>query len=275
MRDEGLRGVRIALFEARMGRELAELLKRRGGIPTCVPALKEVGAARASSQIASFVGEYEGLDDCGVVIALTGAGVAALFEGAEALGRTSALVAILGRAAIVCRGPKPTAVFKRYGLLPRVHVPDPYTTTELLRAIGPLDLEGRRVAVVHYGERSAPLADVLTARGAVLKELCLYEWQLPDNLEPLKTVIRRILAGEFEAVVFTSQIQCRHVLQVAARMGMDSELVDVLNTRTAVAAMGPTCRDIALSFGLRPSIVPEPPKMGAMVAALSAHFSSR
>ena len=45
----------------------------------------------------------------------------------------------------------------------------------MLNALAPIDLEGKAVALVRYGEPNAPLAAALSARGALLEELLLYE----------------------------------------------------------------------------------------------------
>ena len=158
---------------------------------------------------------------------------------------------------------------------PGLPVGEPYTSAELLQALEHVDLHDMPVTIVHYGERNAFLAGSLKGRGAVLRALCLYEWQLPDEIQPLQEMVHKIVRGEFDAVAFTSQIQCRHLLQVAGHMQMDQALVDALNTRTVVAAIGPTCRDAAAALGVLPKIVPQPPKMGALVAALAAHFGSQ
>ena len=135
-----------------------------------------------------------------------------------------------------------------------------------------LDLQNQGVAVLHYGERNAELANSLEARGAKLLELCLYEWQLPENLEPLKKLIDDLHNSKIDAVAFTSQIQARHLFQVAKDLGRDHELLDSLNHKTVVASIGPTCTAALLQLGVIPKIEPEHPKMGPMVIELVKHL---
>ena len=138
---------------------------------------------------------------------------------AERLGRLDATLAALRAATTVCRGPKPSAALRRYDVPVRIAPVEPYTTTELLDALSDLDLAGKGVALVHYGEPNHALADALRARGAALEELCLYEWMLPEDVEPLKTLVGELVDGRVEAIAFTSQVQWRHLFQVAVDLG--------------------------------------------------------
>jgi len=112
----------------------------------------------------------------------------------------------------------------------------------------------------------------LLKHGAWLEEICLYEWQLPEDIEPLKILIGEIIGGRVDAVAFTSQIQVRHLFQIATELGKSEELREALNSKTVVAAVGPTCAAAVESFGVLPQIIPQPPKMGQMVLALANYL---
>jgi uroporphyrinogen-III synthase len=96
---------------------------------------------------------------------------------------------------------------------------------------------------------------------------------MPEDLGPLRRLVGDICGGRLGAVVFTSQAQARHLFEVARSIDAEPALRDALRTRTIVAAVGPTCAAALESLGVQPHIVPAHPKMGAMVAALAAHFS--
>jgi uroporphyrinogen-III synthase len=267
----GLEGVNVGLLEARMSGALAELVRRRGGVPHCAAALREA-PLDCAGPIASFLDDLD-RRMARVVVFLTGAGASALFQEAEKHRRLAPLIEGLNRAAVVCRGPKPTAVLARHNLTPAVGVVEPYTTRELLDSLEQLDLLGTAVTLVHYGERSEVLANALIARGARLHELCLYEWLLPENLQPLQQMVTDLVTDRIDALIFTSQIQCRHLFQVASDMGLGVPLRDALNSRVVVAVMGPVCRGAVEGFGVAPQVEPEHPKMAAVVQALARHFA--
>ncbi len=263
-------GARVAILEARMSTEMTRLLSRAGAVTHAVPAVRETPVDSIDA-VADFIDDLA-RGSIEVVVFLTGAGVRALVGEADRLGREAELLGALASCTIVCRGPKPVSALRRLKVGIHVVAPEPHTTRELVAAMAALSVDGAGVAVVHYGERNAVLSAVLEGRGAKLTELCLYEWQLPESLGPLRGLVGQIIDGELDAVAFTSQIQVRHLFRVADELGRSGELVSALNGRTVVASIGPTCSGVLEEFGVRPVIVPEHPKMGHLVLALAAHL---
>src|SRR5919205_1802954 len=223
-----LGGARVALLEGRMPSELAELVRRNGGEPYSVPAVRELPVERPA-EVAAFVDELAG-GALPVVVCLTGAGVKALFEEADRLGHLPELLSALQQVTVVCRGPKPAAVLRRHGVPIALNTPEPYTTRELLEVLAGLDLAGTRVGLIHYGERRAEFAATLEARGTHVVELVLYEWLLPEDPAPLRNLVAELLGGRVDAIAFTGQVQVRHLFQVAAALGKTEELANALNT---------------------------------------------
>jgi uroporphyrinogen-III synthase len=270
-REASLNGMRVALLEARMPEELAALVRRHGGEPCSVPAVREERVAGAAA--VHDLLERARREAAPILVFSTGVGVAALFAECRALGREGDLREVFRRATAVCRGPKPVAALRREGVEAPVRVRAPYTTGELLNALAGLGVEGRLAVIVHYGERNTPLVEAVAARGARVHELLLYVWRLPEDLEPLRRLVAEIVDGQVGAVVFTSQIQARHLFHVAASMERAGALRDALRSRAVVTAVGPTCARALAALGVPPHVVPENPKMGAMLTALADHVS--
>jgi len=264
-------GVRVAVLEARRSTELAELVRWLGGEPRSVPAVREVPHLE---RVPAFLdalqaGRFE------IAIFLTGVGVARLLQEAQRLGRIEDTLAALRRMTTVCRGPKPSAVLRQYDIPVTIRAAAPHTTTEVLEALAPVVLAGRAVALLHYGERHQGLADALLARGALVEEVCLYEWQLPGDTAALAALARDIVSGDVEAVAFTSQIQCRHLFAVATTAGLAEPLADALRSRVVVAAIGPVCADALKQHGVAPHVVPGQAKMGYLVTELADYLEKR
>jgi uroporphyrinogen-III synthase len=264
-------GVRVAVLEARRSTELAELVRRLGGEPRSAPAVREVAHLE---RVPAFL---DALQDSRFEIAifLTGVGVARLLQEAQRLGRIEDTVAALRTMTTVCRGPKPSAVLRQYDVPVTIRAAVPHTTTELLEALAPVALAGRAVALLHYGERHQGLAEALRARGAFVEEVCLYEWQLPEDTAALAALGREIVNGDVEAIAFTSQIQCRHLFAVAATAGFSDQLADALRSRVVVAAIGPVCADALKQYGVAPHVVPGQAKMGYLVTELAEYLETR
>lgn len=265
-----LKGKRVALLEARMSGELSALVERQGGTPVPAPAVRETPVDRPAETDAFVDALCNGR--FAVVVFMTGVGASALLKEAERRGRLDAALRALRATTTVCRGPKPVSVLRRNDVQVNVVAAEPHTTAELLQAADALDLKGKRIGLVHYGETNESAADGLRARGAAVEEICLYEWQLPDDVSLLERLIDDLIAGNIDAIAITSQIQIRHLFQIADKIGKHAALADALNRRTVVAAVGPVCATALRSFGVIPHVQPPHPKMGAMMVALSDYF---
>lgn len=270
-----LRGARVAVLEARMGEELASLVERWSGVPYCVPLLREVERGRPE-EIAAAI-DWLGAGPKRLVVFLNGKGVDAVFRIAGELGREAELRAGLERAELVCRGPKPSAALKKRALAPTVRVAEPFTTSEVLDALR-TTLAERPVTealVVHYGERNDAVVAVLRGAQAKVRELSLYDWELPEDLTAVFRLLDEIVERRVSVVAFTSQIQARHLMAVAERVHKAKDLQRALTTHTLVAAIGPTSAEMLRSLGIPPHIVPESPKMGPMVQSIARFLSER
>lgn len=252
--------------------ELARLVERRGGVPRLAPALREV-TTHAPKEVESLIDKLAA-GSVQVVVFLTGVGAAALFAEAERQGRLEELSDHLQGTINICRGQKPWRPLKERGIPVSVTVPTPYTTDEVLATLAEIPMAGKGVALLHYGERSDVLAQAITASGGDLLELCLYEWQLPEDTRPIERLIEEVIAGDLDAVLFTSKIQVRHLMEVATTRGVAGEMVRALNTRSVAAAVGPTCAHELEAFGIEPKVVPTNPKMGPMIVALGEYLGS-
>jgi uroporphyrinogen-III synthase len=107
-------------------------------------------------------------------------------------------------------------------------------------------------------------------------ELQLYRWELTDgDAVRVEETIDEIVASGITAALFTTQVQVRHVFDVATRQRRLTELTDALRDRVIVGAVGPTCATALRERGVEPHVVPEHPKMGHLVLALAREVERR
>jgi uroporphyrinogen-III synthase len=203
---------------------------------------------------------------------MTGVAVSLLFEVTERIGRRPDLVAGLRGVTTVCRGPKPTAALRGFGVSPTLAAREAFTSAEVIDALASVELAGRRVLLFHYGERSESLAETLLARRALLDEQWLYRWRIPDDTTHLAKLVGEIIAGRHDALALTCQIQFRHLHAIAERLGLERDFVRALNHRMIVAAIGPTCHAVLQGYGVDVHVMPDHPKMGPFIAALMRHL---
>ena len=253
---------------------LASLISKRGGVPVTAPALREA-PLDCAEDVRYLLDKLES-GSLDVVVFQTGVGARALFKEAENQGRLDFLLDALRGVTTVCRGPKPTAALRQVDVQISAGIEAPYTTKELLEALTALPVRGKRLMALQYGERNAALMDALREQCETVDELCLYEWQLPDDVSPMVALVEDLLDGRVDVITFTSQVQIRHLYRVAADNGVAEDVLsDALNNRTIVCAVGPTCAGALADVGVATDTQPEYPKMGHMVNALAEYVGSR
>jgi uroporphyrinogen-III synthase len=235
----------------------------------CVPAMREVERECADDVARACAALVSGN---AVVVLTTGVGLARLLRVADSIGLDREMRAELGRATVVCRGPKPIAVLKREGLPVHVRAEPPHTTAELLAALQGVEVSGRAVVFVHDGGGGRDVVVALERRDARVIEVRPYGWALPEDLGPLRALIDAIISGAVDAVAFTTQVQARHLFAVADAAGSRAALARAMADRVVVAAVGPTCARALTQLGAPPHVVPGQGKMGAMVVALAGRL---
>ena len=267
--NDSLAGLRIGVLQSRDAHHLSKQLTKRGAHVISAPILRE-SPADCSEEINDFV---EGLDnrEFDVTVMQTGVGVTTLFNHATRLARRVTLRQGLADTICIARGPKPAAALRKVGVTNYRQVAAPYTTYELISTFCDIELAYAKVAVIHYGEINVQLASFLNATSDEVFDLCVYRWELPENLEPATNLIHEILDSQIDVLAFTSQIQVRHLMTVADQLGVKDELLSSME-RPTIAAVGPTCASVLKNLGIRPDIVPEYPKMGHMLRDLSKRF---
>lgn len=266
-----MQGKTIAVLEARLGRQFAELIEKRGGRALHAPALSEIPDLDPAV-IARLVADLEAAPPA-VAIFQTGVGTRALFEATDALGLTARLLAVLAKAAVAVRGPKPTAVLRGRGVRMDLSAKDPFTTTQVLEALAAMPLEGRRVVVQRYGASNLDLENALKARGASVLEIPTYRWSLPQDTGPMVALMDALDAGRVDAVAVTSASQVHNLFDLANRLGREPGLRAGLG-RTLVASVGPVSSEALRKFGVAVAVEASPPKLGPLITVLETMLKS-
>jgi uroporphyrinogen-III synthase len=250
-----LEGLRVLALESRRSNEIAELIRKQGGIPFVAPSMREVPVTE-NHAIFEFAdrltaGEFD------MLMLLTGVGTRQL---SRVLG--DRFTDAIRRIPIAVRGPKPAAALRELGITPAAIAPEPNTWRELLAVT-----EGRperRIALQEYGRSNPELIDGLRARGADVTPVRVYEYGLPENVEPLREAARRLAAGEFDVALFTTATQVDHLAQIAREQGIEDAALNQLR-RCLVGSIGPTTSEALEEFGIHPTFEPSHPKMGLLV----------
>jgi uroporphyrinogen-III synthase len=262
--------LRVLALESRRATEIAKLIRTYGGEPIVAPAMREV-PADANQEALEFAGQLIH-GDFDLVIFLTGVGVRRLTEIACSRYDRSLFVDALRKVKIASRGPKASAALREMGVPIAVTAPEPCTWREMISALdgafGP-SLEGLHAAVQEYGVPNADLLAALTEHQVQWTRVPVYQWVLPEDLEPLRNAIRAIESGEVQVIVFLTAVQVTHLFQVAVQ---ENELDALRNgmRNTLVLSIGPSTTDELERHGIRPDFEPSHPKMGFLMNEAAA-----
>ena len=255
------------MLESRRAKELGSIVESYGGRPIIAPSMREI-PLESNTEALAFADAVVRLE-FDLIVLLTGVGTRALLDLVDTVrGQRDPFITALKRIPIAVRGPKPTAVLRDIGVTPWLQAPEPNTWRELVEALDQqseqMPLRARRVAVQEYGAPNPELLQALQERGALLTRVPIYQWALPEDVEPLRQACRLLVDGGVDVVLLTTATQVTHLLQVAGQMGL-AEGVRAGLARVMVASIGPTTSETLRAEGIAIDMEPSHPKMGFLV----------
>jgi uroporphyrinogen-III synthase len=273
-----LAGRTVAIPETRELDRLAQLLEAEGAATLRCPLVAILDAPDQAPVETWLRALAAGAFDD--VVLLTGEGLRRLVAAAERLGVRDAVVAALGRARRITRGPKPARALHELGLGPDLPAPVP-TSRGVMDALAAEaaagELRGRRVGLQLYGtEPNRPLVEFLEGAGAAVSTVSPYVYAPASDEARVVALIDALAAGKVDAIAFTSASQVDRLWQVAGSTGGDGEArLQAGLAGVRVAAIGPIVIEALTARGTRIDIAPEKSfvmkrLVNAMVDALKA-----
>jgi uroporphyrinogen-III synthase len=262
----GFAGLRVLSLESRRATEMAKLIETYGGVAIVAPSMREV-PLETNTEAQAFTRKLLN-NEFDAAIFLTGVGTRALTRVAETVCPREDFIVALKKIPVVARGPKPVAALKELGITPLVIAPEPNTWRELLAALDQssttLPLKEKRVAVQEYGAPNAELLAGLAQRGALVTQVPVYEWALPEDIQPLRDAVTALANENVDVALFTTSIQVIHLLKIAAEMGKEKETVAAF-AKILVGSIGPVTSEELRAHGIPADMEPSHPKMGFLV----------
>lgn len=183
-------------------------------------------------------------------------GVISFFDRLRALGKD---VRAIGPAKLAAIGPATAAELEARGL--RVDfVPTQFVAEKVIEQF-PEDPAGKRILIPRAREAREVLPEQLTARGATVRVLPVYE-TLPDA-GAADEIRARLREGTIDLITFTSSSTVRNFVQAVG-----AEAAQAVTT----ASIGPITADTARELGLLPTIVAEEHTIAGLVQAVVTWF---
>ncbi|WP_145072414.1 uroporphyrinogen decarboxylase [Aureliella helgolandensis] len=256
-------GLAVAALESRRAEDMERLITRFGGRAFVSPSMREIPIEENPAAVDFAYRVITG--EINVVVFLTGVGFKQLLSSVERSLDKQRFLNALSDITTIARGPKAAAAMRAVGLTATHRVAEPNTWRELLQTIdAELTITNQKVAIQEYGKPNSSLVAGLEARGAEVIPVRVYQWDLPENTEPLQENIRALIAGQRDVLLITSAHQIANLLRMSADMGVEAELRKALRD-VVVASIGPTTSEMLRQNELPVDMEPEHPKMGHLV----------
>ncbi|ANZ36191.1 uroporphyrinogen-III synthase [Lentzea guizhouensis] len=264
-----LAGFTIGVTAARRADELIALLERKGAVVVHGPALRIVPLPDDTSLLAATTELLSAPVD--VVVATTAIGFRGWFEAAEGWGLGARLQRGLSSAVVLPRGPKAKGAVRAAGLT-ETWSPSSESNAELLQYLLRMGVAGKRVAVQLHGEPLPDFVGSLQAAGADVVEIPVYRWEPPVDPAPLERLVEAVLAGQVDALTFTSAPAASSVLRTAG--DRRPALVEALRRNVLVVGVGAITAGPLVAAGI-PVVQPARSRIGSMVRELAVELPAR
>ncbi len=269
MPEANFGGLRVLSLESRRSAEAAKLIRTYGGEPLSAPAMREI-ALDSDQPVLEFADALiAGAFD--LVVFTTGVGVRSLVKIVSEHRDREKFLAALRSVKIAARGPKSSTALRELQIPVTVVAPEPFTwrslVAELEQKLGS-SLQGMNIAVQEYGTSNPELLTALAERSISITRLPVYQWALPEDVQPLREAVLALAHGHIDAVLFMNAGQVAHLFLMAERMGYTEALHEGLRS-TLIASIGPSTTEGLALCNLQPDFEPSQSKMGFLVNELA------
>jgi uroporphyrinogen-III synthase len=263
----------VGVTADRRAGEQAELLARRGARVVRAPTIRLLPLGPDEAVRAVTVALIEDPPD--ILVVNTGVGVRAWLALADAWGLSDALVASLGRACVLARGPKAAGALLTAGLHVDWRAPSA-RLDEIVEHLVGRGVAGCRVALQLDGSGDGgEAAERLRRAGADVVAVAAYRWGLPEDLRPARRLAVAVAERRVDAVTFTAAPAVENLFAIAANAGVADAVREAFREAVAAVCVGPVCAAAAVGHGVAAPVQPSRPRLGAMVQALAVHLEGR
>ncbi len=267
-------GLRVLSLESRRSVEVAKLIRTYGGEPLTAPAMREIPLDSNQPIVEFTEALLRGAFD--LVIFTTGVGVRTLVKTVSEQYDREEFLAALRSVKIAARGPKSSSALRELNIPITVVAPEPFTWRSLMSALEAKlgsSLQGMDIAVQEYGTSNPELLTALAEKSVSITRLMVYQWALPEDVQPLREAVLALAHGHVDVILFMNAGQVAHLFLMADRMGYAEALYEGLRS-TVIGSIGPSTTEGLSLYALTPDYEPTQSKMGFLIKEISQNASA-
>ena len=159
-----LRGITVAVTSSRRASELADIVRKFGGIPYIAPTIGIKNNSELNSECNHFV-ETISNESMHFFIFMTGVGVFNLFQNLQKLHKLNTVVEKLQDTIVIARSNKPKMELRKFGIKTNF-VPNINTIDGILNLLRRFDVKNKNIGVLWHGDSSSSFKKKLASLGA-------------------------------------------------------------------------------------------------------------
>ncbi len=267
-----LAGFRVGITAARKVEEQTALLTRRGAEVVWGRALSSEPHHVDAEELRAATTQVLAAP-VDIFLATTGIGMKAWLAAAQEWGLLEDLLAALGRAEILARGPKSVGVLRRAGLR-ELWAPESECFEDVLAHLRGRDLTGTRIVVQEHGQSLSMVAHALRRQGAEVLTVAIYRVERAEDPTGLFALVEEVAARRVDAVTFTAAPAVASLMEAATSTGLRDEVVAAFSSDVLACCVGQVTAAAFEMWGV-PTVHPERSRLAAMVKLLEAELPSR
>ncbi|WP_394173312.1 uroporphyrinogen-III synthase [Guptibacillus hwajinpoensis] len=254
----------IAVTGGRKGEEVTALIEKQGGRALIRPAQGTV-FTNEEQVLETLRDSIESPPD--VLIFTTGMGERRMAELANKAGLRERYEQLLETIPIAVRGTKTFQHLKQKGITPAT-VADSGTMKQLEAR---LEIMDKRVLLQMHGENVPDFIQTLERENNTVVTIYPYEHTPPDEAV-LEQLIEEITNKQIDAVAFTSAIQVRFFFEYVERMKNKEFILSLFGAHVLPVAVGEVTAEHLERQGVEGILIPDTPRMGAMVMEIAKYY---
>ncbi|GCD90730.1 uroporphyrinogen-III synthase [Nocardioides sp. LS1] len=270
--DRPLDGFLIGVTAARKVEEQVALLERRGARVEWAPALSQDPNHVDDDQLRAATEDVLARP-VDMFLATTGVGMKAWFGAAERWGMLEDLVATIGRAEILARGPKSVGALRRQGLR-ELWAPESECFEDVLAHLRGRDLSGLRIVVQEHGQSLSMASHALRRQGADVTVVTVYRVASAEDPAPMFRMVDLIADRKLDAVTFTSAPAVAALMDAAGVTGRRDAVAAAFQADVVATCVGPVTAAAFELWGV-PTIQPSRSRLAAMIKLMETELPAR
>jgi uroporphyrinogen-III synthase len=265
-----LKGKTVALTRpVGQAEEAGKFIEAKGGIPYYIPAI-EIKPLSNLEPVKRFITELQA-GKVDYVILMSTNGVKYLFAVAESLDQADELRKGMAKSFVIGVGPRTAQELEAYGVKVDL-VPEKYSSEGLLEVLKPKNVAGKVIRIPRTTSATPTLTDQLTAMGANVQEIHVYESGLPVD-EALKAkFFEDLTCGRIDAILFGSGLSAKNIFKMLTEKAPMEKLREIMAKKVVVVAIGPTTAQALKELNIKVDVVPKDYLFEEALSALAAYW---